>query len=562
MLATWGTSTGINPATLFAAGEQGAWYDPSDYSTLFQDSTGTTPVTAVEQAVGLILDKSKGLVLGPELVTNGDFSSGTGWTTGGGWAIGSGVATATSTSTTLVGSSYPVVGGRGYRVEFDVVTITGGTLFVRVGQGTAQTFTTTGRKTCILYSTDTTGIEFYGGTVSCSIDNISVRELAGNHAIQPTSASRPTLRARYNLLTYSEQFDNAAWTKTNLNTTGTPAYVNVAVAPDGTTTADKLIANTTSGLHFYRQNIATLAGSYTMSVYAKAAEYTGLWLSMDGGSNYGLFTLTGAGTATATIGTATITAVGNGWYLCTHTATRVAGTAVLFFAAANPPGTLSFAGNDSDGILLWGADFRAANDIASGIPSYQRIAAATDYDTVGFPVYLAFDGSDDSLLTASVNFTGTDKMTVFSGLSKLSDAAQGAVVELSATIASNNGTFLLAAPNSAAANYNFSSKGTTQVDNTVTTYTAPITNVVTGQGDISAPSNVIRVNGAQVGSVSTTQGTGNFGNYPLYIGRRNNATIPFNGRIYSLIVRGAASNSTQIAQTERWVAAKTPLGTL
>jgi len=43
---------------LFATGQQGAWYDPSDFSTLFQDSAGVTPVTAVEQPVGLMRDKS------------------------------------------------------------------------------------------------------------------------------------------------------------------------------------------------------------------------------------------------------------------------------------------------------------------------------------------------------------------------------------------------------------------------------------------------------------------------------------------------------------------------
>ena len=75
-------ATEFSPASLFTGGVQGAWYDPSDYSTLFQDSAGTTPVTAVEQPVGLMLDKSQELVLGSELVTNGDFSSGTttGWT--------------------------------------------------------------------------------------------------------------------------------------------------------------------------------------------------------------------------------------------------------------------------------------------------------------------------------------------------------------------------------------------------------------------------------------------------------------------------------------------------
>jgi hypothetical protein len=48
----------FSPASLFRNSEQGLWYDPSDFSTMFQDSAGTTPVTAVEQPVGLILDKS------------------------------------------------------------------------------------------------------------------------------------------------------------------------------------------------------------------------------------------------------------------------------------------------------------------------------------------------------------------------------------------------------------------------------------------------------------------------------------------------------------------------
>jgi hypothetical protein len=148
-------------------------------------------------------------------------------------------------------------------------------------------------------------------------------------------------------------------------------------------------------------------------------------------------------------------------------------------------------------------------------------------------------------------------MTVWAGVRKLSDAAQGVVSELSATIASNNGSFLLTAPNSAAANYNWSSKGTTQVDNTVTTYTAPITNVVTGIADIAGASNIIRINGVQVGSVATTQGTGNYGNYPLYIGRRNNATLPLNGNLYSLIIRGAQSSAAQISSTETWANGKT-----
>lgn len=51
-------SASWSPTQLFAAGEQGAWYDPNDFATLFQDTAGTTPVTAAGQAVAKMLDKS------------------------------------------------------------------------------------------------------------------------------------------------------------------------------------------------------------------------------------------------------------------------------------------------------------------------------------------------------------------------------------------------------------------------------------------------------------------------------------------------------------------------
>ncbi len=48
----------FDPAQLFLAGERGLWIDPSDFSTMWQDAAGTTPVTATGQPVGLIHDKS------------------------------------------------------------------------------------------------------------------------------------------------------------------------------------------------------------------------------------------------------------------------------------------------------------------------------------------------------------------------------------------------------------------------------------------------------------------------------------------------------------------------
>lgn len=49
---------GWSPASLFAGGVEGAWYDPSDLSTLWQDAAGTVPVISNGDPVGLMLDKS------------------------------------------------------------------------------------------------------------------------------------------------------------------------------------------------------------------------------------------------------------------------------------------------------------------------------------------------------------------------------------------------------------------------------------------------------------------------------------------------------------------------
>lgn len=57
-LAAVGGATDFTPANLFAASETGAWYDPSDITTLWQDTAGTTPVTATGQSVARIDDKS------------------------------------------------------------------------------------------------------------------------------------------------------------------------------------------------------------------------------------------------------------------------------------------------------------------------------------------------------------------------------------------------------------------------------------------------------------------------------------------------------------------------
>lgn len=436
------------PSNLFLGGIPGAWYDPTDLSTMFQDSAGTTPVTAVEQPVGLILDKSGN----------------------------------------------------------------------------------------------------------------------GNHASQSTAASRPTYRARYNLLTFSEQFENAYWSKFQSSVTQ-----DATTAPDGATTADKLVENAVNNAHAVDSSSVTVVGTtFTFSVYLKAAERSFvraecIQLAPSVVSRSAVVNLSnGALTSVDPAITATATSVGNGWYRCVFTTTYASATSVrLTLAMGTSASTFSYLGDGTSGLFLWGAQLLTAADVTATGNAYQRIAAATVYDTAPiFRPYLAFDGVDDSLSTAAINFTATDKMSVFSGVTKNTDGSAGCVAELSATAITNNGSFALFSSAGGAVWY-VAGRGTALGSFACATFTAPITNTISSMIDIAQPalaSELIpRINTTvnQTGASGTDIGTGNFGNWPLYIGRRGGTTLPFNGRLYSLIVRGAASSVTEIADTELWVNART-----
>jgi hypothetical protein len=173
--------------------------------------------------------------------------------------------------------------------------------------------------------------------------------------------------------------------------------------------------------------------------------------------------------------------------------------------------------------------------------------------------FLLFDGSDDWLQSAAtINPGAVDKVQVFAGVRKLSDAATGAVLESSSNPNSNNGVIDIQAPSGAAANYRFGSRGTVGQGATSAGFPAPSTNVLTGLGDISGDSVILRVNGTQAASSTADQGTGNYLTYTHFIGRRAGTALPFNGRLYQMITRfGANLTADQIAATETFVNQRT-----
>lgn len=366
---------------LFAAGEQGVWYDPSDMSTLYQDAAGTTPVTAVGQPVGLILDKRLGAGRGLEKITNGNFSAGaTSWATAGTDAThvvtftGAGLRYRSDTLSPglSISQSIGMVVGRTYEVAVTVSSWTSGTL-KSDGFTPANISLATGLGTIkYLLVATSTGFSLTRGStnVDMVISSISVREVFGNHAFQATATSRPT---------------------------------------------------------------------------------------------------------------------------------------------------------------------------------YQRDAAGL--------AYLSFDGVDDGLQTASIDFSGSDKLSIFAGVRKLNDTA-AVIAELSTTAPANAGSFYLVS-SEIVGDYSFQTR--TSLANSrlsLPGYPAPDTAVLCAAIDISADARSLRRNGGASVTSSQDLGFGMFGNYPLFIGRRGGTSIPFNGRLYGLIIRGALSSAGQVTKAEKYLAKK------
>jgi hypothetical protein len=170
--------------------------------------------------------------------------------------------------------------------------------------------------------------------------------------------------------------------------------------------------------------------------------------------------------------------------------------------------------------------------------------------------YLEFDGTDDFLQTANIDFTATDKVSLFAGVRKLSDAVNGVLLETSIAFTGGLGTFCLFAPRltGTAGNFGFGSKGTIVAEATTPAILAPTSVVVSTQASISTNKINLRINGILSASSNNSQGAGNYGNHPLYIGRRGGTYLPFNGHLYSLIGIGKLTSDDETAVIEKELA--------
>ncbi len=199
-----------------------------------------------------------------------------------------------------------------------------------------------------------------------------------------------------NLLSYSEQFDDAVWSKNSASITA-----NTTTSPDGTTNADTLTLTALSGHIAQLLTKSASAITYTLSCYIKAGTSSLARISMsdyltgqaDGIINLSTQTIT-ASNGTWSSASASINNMGNGWYYCRLTATSPI-NGFVFTKIQND-------GANSTTIQIWGAQLEASSYPTSYIPTTSS-SATRIVDVCSKTGISSLIGQSEGVLFADVN---------------------------------------------------------------------------------------------------------------------------------------------------------------
>jgi len=170
-----------------------------------------------------------------------------------------------------------------------------------------------------------------------------------------------------NLILRSEEFDNAAWAKTR-----TTVLANSLVSPDGNLTADKLVEDSTTNRHFVSRGGVPI-GQSILSVFAKQGERKNIGIGNSSEAAYAVFDLSN-GTLVSVSGlggvlsNAKIQSIGNGWYRISVENNKVSASG-FGIITANDLGQVSYSGDGTSGLYIWGAQLEALPYATSYIPT-------------------------------------------------------------------------------------------------------------------------------------------------------------------------------------------------
>lgn len=396
--------------------------------------------------------RQRGSFPSQELLTNNTFANGTtGWAASTGWAslsvsdrvmrstmlrnVSSSSNLLNASSATAVTQYKPVVGrmflnrsnytgsaglrwfnGAGVSIEGETVSTSAGLLTSKITPFESSIY--------IVYTDQSSGTDSNAGHfVDFHWTSLSQCALIDNSP---------------NLLTYSDQFDNAAWVSLALASTA----ANATVSPDGTTTADSIVENSSAGNHgkYQAVTVSSAAADYCVSVCAKAGARTYVQLRMDeltGSSQTTcIFNLTTGVAGSTVAGTnwsnarAFSVSLGNGWYRLflvarkTNAATQVQPVLLM----SSDGSSISYTGDGTSNIYLWRGAL--AQSSVPFIPAQTTSSASSGTSQSGSSLNIKGLPASTSglLLQGDLVQIGTDLNMVVASLD--SDAAGCGVLQL------------------------------------------------------------------------------------------------------------------------------------
>lgn len=182
-----------------------------------------------------------------------------------------------------------------------------------------------------------------------------------------------------NLALQSENF-GTTWSPVALLAFGSGSVLNTTATfdPYGTNVADLIVANTSVTQHRIEQTTVSAAGSYTFSIFLKAAGYGFARLRIGGtGAVFNL--TTGVVSATEAGIISSIQSYGNGWYRCIASKAVSVANEIIRVNIQSTQSTADFGGDGTSGIYIFGSQYELGAVATSYIrTTTQAITRAVD----------------------------------------------------------------------------------------------------------------------------------------------------------------------------------------
>ncbi len=215
--------------------------------------------------------------------------------------------------------------------------------------------------------------------------------------------------SRYNNLARSETFDDSYWNKST--GFGTSVSANVGVSPDGSFTADKLIAGTSAGVHYFRRTGLNFANAtFTFSIFAKFTDdlfEQFHFVIYDGSNHFAYFNVKDGVVGSKDSGfTTSMVNYGNGWYRCIASY-QTASTSVGQIKVELGDST-SETGDGTSGMLFWGIQWELGSYQTSYIPTTSTVITRSGDVCNGSGTSEEFNDSEGVLFVEIKGFVDTD----------------------------------------------------------------------------------------------------------------------------------------------------------